>query len=75
MFVDFGRNRGRVYFTWKELVAIWTLLLSGAAYVMHTEVAFSDLRAQLDACKRSVQELKQVPRSNTYVPSTGGEEQ
>jgi len=60
MYVDFGRQRGRVHFTWRDLIVIGTLISSGVGYVLRTELALGQVRAELSACRDSVRQLQRA---------------
>jgi len=73
MYVDLGRQRGRVHFSWRDLVAIGALCTTGFAYVLRTEVALADMRDKLAACQQSVRQLERAHCSQDAAPSERGE--
>lgn len=73
MYVDLGKHRGRVHFTWRELVAIWGLFASGVGYVIHSEVALAHVRDQLAACQQSVKLLQNRQAHIYSLPVKGGQ--
>ncbi len=57
MYVDLGKQRGRVHFTWRDLALLWALFTAGVGYVVRSEIALSRLRFDLAACQESVKQL------------------
>lgn len=73
MYVDLGKHRGRVHFTWKEAVFLWSLFATGVGYVIRSEVALSHVRDQLAACQQSVKLLQDRQAHIYSLPVKGGQ--
>jgi len=72
MYLDMGAKRGRVHFTWKEVVAIWALLISAGGYILRNEVELYKLRTDVSECRQQLQDMKQRGQQSTALPSNSG---
>lgn len=58
MYVDLGKRRGRLHFSWKELCMLSGLAASGVGYIVRAEVKFATLRDQVQQCQRELQAIR-----------------
>lgn len=79
MYVDFGRDRGRVRFTWKEMITVATLSTASIAHVVRTEIQLGTVQAQLVQCQKAeraqgerITDLENAIRSAMPGPNPGG---
>lgn len=67
--IDLGGNRGHLKFSWKELLAIWTLAGATVAHYWYTKIQLDDSQVQireinikLEQCEKRVNLLEQQMR-------------
>lgn len=58
MYLDLGRERGKVKFTWKELTAIIGLAASLVVHYTLTEFRFEDMKKRTEECEKRLQEIE-----------------
>src|SRR5437762_14178813 len=56
MYLDLGHERGKIKFTWKELVAIIGMVVSLVTHYTMTEIRFSEMQIRTDNCEKRLKE-------------------